>query len=145
MNWINIFSLTHFTYKFLAPTQPLHWCISLSQPRKLVINLLPFVLYFCITVFGDPCHFDLLILIIKSNSLARTYTRIKKKLCLGVRQSIYFSKLHHIYQNIICIPTLTITPNPNSDFESFWLLVKRGLYFRYFYKFIFSQSKISEV
>ena len=23
-------------------------------------------------------------------------------------------------------------PNPNSDFENFWLLVKRGLYFRYF-------------
>ena len=51
-----------------------------------------------------------------------------------VQQSINLSKLHQIYQDIILMitPTLTITPNPNCEFENFWLLVKQGLYFRYF-------------
>ena len=66
-------------------------------------------------------------------------------LCLGARQSyrdltklraqqsINFSKLHQIHQDIILTPTLTITPaNPNSDFENFRLLVKWGLYYQYF-------------
>ena len=47
---------------------------------------------------------------------------------LRVRQSINFSILHQIYRDIILIPTLTISPNPNSDFENFWLLVKKDLY-----------------
>ena len=40
-----------------------------------------------------------------------------------------------MYQDIVLTPTLTIIPNPNSDFDNFWVLVKRGLYFRYFYIF----------
>ena len=37
-----------------------------------------------------------------------------------------------IYQDIILTPILTITPNPNSDFENFWLFVKQVIYFQYF-------------
>ena len=59
---------------------------------------------------------------------------------LRVRQSINFSKLHQIYKDIILTPTLTITPNPNSNFENFWLLVKWGLHL-YIFLYFLNNSK----
>ena len=74
--------------------------------------------------------------LVKLNEVSRCPTVVYcRNLKLCVRHSTNFSKLHQIYQDIILTPTLSITPYPNNGFENFWLLVKRGLYFRYFYVF----------
>ena len=72
---------------------------------------------------------------LKIFEVSRCATVVYGLIKLRVPQWIKFSKLHQIYQDIILTPTLTITPNTNSDFENFKLLVKRVLYFRYFYIF----------
>ena len=74
--------------------------------------------------------------LVKLNEVSRCPTVVYcRNLKLCVRHSTNFSKLHQIYHDIILTPTLSITPYPNNGFENFWLLVKRGLYFRYFYVF----------